>query len=251
MKKILSTCLALVIVISANFYLTSCAEAKASKIDAVDGILAVDVHDMGWRREFIASLKPLTPAERKARVDQVVPRLNAQLIENLQRAGFNCEITSITYVFGSGDAEGVTSGDGKKYDNAYFVDDLYAVVKGGTCFGDSVMAFVECFNGVFRIKGKDQDVIGDYSPIFTIEKGWGINRYVEYRNSIWLAEVFGLTLHKGQGWDGKVITPKEAYDLYNQLGETAVTVEVYEGDVFNLGNMTYTSKGKVVHAKTD
>jgi hypothetical protein len=248
MKKNLSFIVAAILLIGIDAYFVSCSNAKASNVDVVNGTQPVDVHDIQWKKQFIASLKPLSPVERKTRIDQVVPRLNTQLVENLRERGFGCEIKSITYVFGSGTAKEVASGDGNTY-NGHFDDQLYAVIKGGDCFKDSLMAFVQCFNGVFVIEGDNQETIGTYAPVFTIGKGWGINRYVEYLNSVWLAEVFGIPLHEGQGWDGKIITPARARELYNQLGETAVTVEVYEGDVFDLGNMTYTHFGKVLHAK--
>ncbi|MEK7106299.1 MAG: hypothetical protein AAB895_02995, partial [Patescibacteria group bacterium] len=98
---------------------------------------------------------------------------------------------------------------------------------------------------------KDNQLIGTYDLTFTIGKGVGINRYVEYMNSIWLAEIFSLPLHEGQGWSGPIITPQRARELYNQLGETAVTVEVYEDDIFNLRDKTYTHNGKVTHAKLE
>lgn len=213
---------------------------KSEKLDVVNGIVPVDVHDIQWRADFIKSLKPLTPAQRKAEIDKVVPRLNTQLVAMLRNHGKNCEITSITYVFGSGSARQVASGDGNTYDGE-FSDQLYAVVKGGTCFGDSLMAFVQCFNGVFIIEGENQEIIGTYEPEFTIAKGQGINRYVDYRTSIWLAEHFDLKLYHGKGWNKKnEISAKEARELENTLYKTQVTVRVFPGDHFNLGTMEYT-----------
>lgn len=215
---------------------------KGENVDVVNGVEAVDVHDIKWRTEFINSLKDLTPAQRKEKIDEVVPRLNSQLVATLQAHGKDCEVKSITYVFGSGQARQVASGDGKLHDG-YFNDQLYAVVKGGACFGDSLMAFVRCFNGVFIIEGENQEVIGTYEPVFTIGKGQGINTYVDYRTSIWLAEKFKLTLYKGRAWDSsKVITPKQAYKLEPDLAEVPVTVRVFAGDHFDLGAMTYNGK---------
>jgi hypothetical protein len=219
-----------------------CASCNKEEKDVVNGIAPVDVHDIEWRTALIESLKPLSPTERKAKLDEVVPRLNTQLVQMLRRNGKDCEIKTITYVFGSGRARQVASGDGNLH-NGYFNDQLYAVIKGGACFGDSLMAFVQCFNGVFIIEGENQEVIGTYQPVFTIAAGQGINTYVDYRTSIWLAETFKLTLYKGHGWNpSKIITPEQAYQLESRLAEVPVTVRVFAGDRFDLGAMTYNGK---------
>lgn len=237
MKKLLFLALCL---IGLSVWIYSCSSANAKPVDVVNGTQPFDVHDIEWKKNFIESLKPLTPKERKEKIDQVLPRLNSSLVKSIRSRGFDCEIKTITYVFGSGTAKKVASGDGANYDGV-FTDQLYAVVKGGKCFGDSLMAFVQCFNGVFTIEGENQQTIGTYAPVFTIGKGFGINRYVDYGTSIWLAEKFHLTLYTGKGWDPKnIITPEKARQLEHDLLNTQVTVRVNEGDVFDLGNMTYT-----------
>ncbi|HVY36002.1 MAG TPA: hypothetical protein VG982_01845 [Candidatus Paceibacterota bacterium] len=248
MKKLSFFCLVLITALTMSFHFSSCSNADANKVDVVNGVQPFDVHDITWRKEFIASLKPLTPEQRRQRIDDVLPHLNASLVSTLRENGLDCEIKSITYMFGSGTAKGVSSGDGEKYDGTY-EDQLYAVVKGGKCFGDSVVAFVQCFNGVFSLKGKNNDVIGTYYPSFTIEKNKGINYYVDYQTAIWLAECFDIPLYKGQGWSGPSVTPKEAREMENNLDNVQVTVRVNEGDHFDLGNMTYTHNGAVTYAK--
>lgn len=227
---------------------SSCTQTKgAALIDVVNGTMAVNPHDTTWRKEFIAKLKPLTPEQRRVEIDRVLPRLNSSIMSRLD-GSFNCTNVAITYMFGSGTADSVASGDGKKY-SGYFKDELYAVVKSPNCITDSVTLFVKCFNGWVTMKADDGwQVIGSYDPVFTIEKDWGINRYVDYRTAIWLAEKFQLTIYEGHGKGRKVITPEKAYALEGKLGENFVNVPVDPGDVFNLGNMTYTHSGEIKHA---
>ncbi len=250
MKKFLFFPLMAILFVGTIDFLSSCSNASASKVDVVNGTTPMDVHDIQWRTEFINSLKEMTPEQRKAEVDRVLPRLNSQLVASLQQRGKYCEIKSIEYAFGSGKAKEVESGDGNSYDG-YYADQLYAIVKGGSCFKDSTIVFIQCLNGTFVIDGESIFSLGFSQPVFVIQKPNGINTYTDYRTSIWLAEVFGLKVHKGQGWSGPIISYKEAYDLYDRLGETAVTVEVYDGDQFDLGNMTYTHNGKVTYAKRE
>lgn len=234
--------------LSINF--SSCTGAKAANpVDVVNGTTPINTHDIEWRKDFIAKLKPLTPEQRKEEIDRVLPRLNGSLFGAIRAGGFDCEITSVTYMFGSGTADSVASGDGKKY-NGYFEDQLYAVAKGPKCIKDSVTVFVQCFNGYVTLKGDESNqVVGTYLPAFTIQIGNGANRYVDYRTAIWLADIFDIPLHKGRSWKDPLITPKEAYTLFDKLGEVPVTMEVYPGDVFNLGDQTYTHNGVVKHAK--
>lgn len=245
--KIFLSLSALLLIIGTYFSCSKTQTVKAAEVDdVVNGPVPVDVHDIEWRKRFIQKLKPLTADQRKVEIEKALPHLNTSLAMMLQNHGYNCEF-KITYVFGSGNADSVKSGDGKYYRGG-FKDQLYAIVKG-PCFKDSLITFVQCFNGVFVIEGENQQIIGTYNPIFTIEKGRGLNWYVEYFNAIDLAEAFNLPLHRGQGWKGPLVTPTQARALYPTLGERAVTVEVYEGDIFNVGDMTYTHNGKVMHAR--
>jgi hypothetical protein len=250
MKRIILFASLLITALAFISNFSACNNAEASKIDAVNDLTPVDVHNIEWRKKFIAELLPLTPAERKEKIDKVVPALNGQFIQNLRSAGYTCtDDITITYVFGSSDDAGAMDGKGKKHEKTFFTDELFAVAKGGKCLGDSIMALVACFNGVFYVNWKgDYQTIGVYEPIFTIEKGFGTNRYVEWKTAVWVAKVFGLPIHKGQGWNGPILSPEEAEKLEPKLGEVPVTVEVYEGDTFNLGNMTLTRNGKVIHA---
>ncbi len=229
---------AALLIIGIGETLSSCSSAGATKLDVVNGTVPVSVHDIEWRKSLIETLKPMTPTERKAEIDKVLPRLNSQLVASLRERGYGCDIASIEYVFGSGTSESVESGDGNTY-SGFYEDQLYAVIKGDKCFKDSMMVFVQCFNGTFVIDGKSIYSIGIYEPSFTIEKGKGINSYVDYRTAVWIAEQFNLPLYKGQGWKGPIITPTQARQYENDLDRQAITVKVYPGDYFNLGTITY------------
>lgn len=191
-----------------------------------------------WRTEIVTKLRSAdNDVQRSAIMEQSGVRLTTQLIHFLKSSGYNCPIDTITYHYGSGKAMDVASGDGNTYDGK-FKSQPYAVVKGGACFKGTLYVFILCFNGTFSLES-DSKIIGHGSQVFTIRSGKGINYYVDYRTSIWLAEEFNLPLYKGSGWNKKnIITPEEALYLEDQLGMTKVTVRVFAGDTFDLRNMT-------------
>jgi len=163
-------------------------------------------------------------------------RLTTQLVSFLRRKGFNCQIDSIQYHYGTGTAEDVQSGDGNRY-SGKFESQPYATISG-PCFQKGLSVFILCFNGTFSLNSDDSRSIGRGNQIFTIEPGRGINHYVDYETSIWLAEFFNLTLYKGKGWQQQnEITPDEALELYPNLDRVQVTVRVHPGDTFDLGRM--------------
>lgn len=210
-----------------------------NKKDVVGGIQPMEESGIGWRTEIIDSLRKLPQDQRAGFIQQNVPQLNSQLIRFLRNSGYDCNVDSVTYLFGSGKAKGVQSGDGNTY-NGYYDEQLYAVIKGETCFKDSLVVFVQCLNGTFSLKGKTVQNLGSYKPRFTIEKGNGINAYVDYQTSIFLAEHFKLPVYVGRNPGiRKRISYQMAKDLEAHLGRKQVTVLVYPGDEFDLGTMTY------------
>lgn len=237
MKKVFFFSFALITVLGFSFYFSSCSNAVASKIDVVNDIPPMDVHDAAWRKEFIAKLKPLSPEQRAKEIEQVAPRLNSQILAYLRIRGYKCDIEPITYVFGSGNADSVSSGNGTTNNSGIFTDQLYAVIKGGDCLKkDSLMMFVQCFNGVVSIVG-DTYVVGSYNTAFSVEKGKGYNHYVDYQTSIFIAEQFNIPLYSGK--ERKVITPQRARELEDSLEFIQVTPRAEPGDRVDLGNMTY------------
>jgi hypothetical protein len=253
MKQKIYLLLLLVAIASVSVFY-ACNEVNASKLDVVNNIPPMDVHDIAFRQMIVDSIQKLPIEKRADYMNEVAPHLTPKLVKNLRNRGFTCDITSITYMLGKGRADSVTSGDGKKYSGTYgYVEgkpagELFAVVKGNSeCFKDSLIVFVACLNGTFEIEGDNTQALGSYDPVFVIEKGNGINSYVDYQTSIWLADIFDIKLTQGPG--GKVLTPEEAYALEQKVGSIPVTAKVSPGDIFNLGNMTYTHNGKVIHAK--
>jgi hypothetical protein len=239
MKRVLKYVSLLFAMIIVVIGLDHCLGKNAAEVDVVNGIKPFDVHNIEWRKAFIAKLKPLTPAQRKEEIDKVLPYLNGSLMNTVRKNGYDCDVKTVTYVFGSGTAKKVASGDGKQYDG-YFNDQLYAVVKGDKCFKDSLMLFVACFNGVFTIENnKDNQVIGTYEPSFTIEKNWGLNHYVDYQTSIWIARYFNIPIYIGKNMD-KMITPDRALELEDSVAYYQIAPKVFPGDHFDLGTMKYT-----------
>lgn len=251
MKKIMFIVGFCTLAVAIGRIFSSCMQAKAvAPLDVVHGTKPMDAPGMDSRSSFIASLKPLSPAERKKRIDKEYPRLCGQLFRNLHAVGLTCQATSVGFVFGSGKADSVSSGDGLRH-SGIFTDELFAVVKG-PCFkdkdSDSLCVFVACFNGTFYLNGKLLENVGSYTPVFTIEQNYGLNHYVDYHTAIWLAQKFHLPIFVGHGKNKKPITAEKAYTLEGQLGEKFVNADVYPGDVIDLGNMTYTHGSEVRHA---
>lgn len=210
-----------------------------NKKDVVGGIQPMEESGIGWRTEIIDSLRKLPQDQRSEFIQKNVPQLNSQLIRFLRNSRYDCNVDSVTYLFGSGKAKGVQSGDGNTYDG-YYDEQLYAVIKGETCFKDSLVVFVQCLNGTFSLKGKTVQNLGSYKPRFTIEKGNGINAYVDYQTSIFLAEHFKLPVYIGRDPRfRKRISYQMAKDLEVHLDRKQVTVLVYPGDEFDLGTMSY------------
>lgn len=235
MKK-LTVLLMLCVVVSGVLSLYSCSNAKA--VDVVEGV--IPVHTDAWRSQLVRSLQLAgTDQERTEILNNATNRLTNQLIGFLRTSGYNCRIDTILYRYGSGKADAVAGGD-KKNHTGVFKDQPYAVIKGDTCFQDSMYVFIRCFNGTFSLSAPGATTIGTGPTEFTIDRLQGINRYVDYKTSIWLANRFDLVLYEGQGWAGKRISSERALQLEDSLAYKAVTVRVYPGDHFDLGTMTYT-----------
>jgi hypothetical protein len=212
---------------------------SCSTKDVINDIDPMETEGLEMRSQIVDSLRKLPAEERGRFMEQNAPQLNSMLTSYLRQRGYSCEIKTIGYGFGSGKAKGVESGDGNRH-NGHYNDQLYAIVKGGKCFDDSLIVFVQCLNGTFSLKGDGQS-LGTYVPEFTIDSLMGINRYVDYPTSIYLAEYFNIPIYRGKKMAEKFrITPAEARLLEGSIGNTQITVKVYPGDHFHLGTMTYT-----------
>jgi hypothetical protein len=99
--------------------------------------------------------------------------------------------------------------------------------------------FIKCFNGTFSLKDDNRQDLGNGPIVFIIEKGKGINHYVDYKTAIWIAQNFELSLYKGKNWRSEnTISPHQALQMESILDSIQVTVEVHPGYRFDLGNMT-------------
>ena len=195
-----------------------------------------------WRTQLVQDIQNAPNDEVRIKMlNQRSSYLTQQLIMYLRNNGYKCPIDTILYRYGSGKAKNVTSKNGKH--SGPFKPQPYAVIKGGKCFKDSMYVFILCFNGTFSLTSSDASNIGGGSPRFTIAAGNGINSYVNYKTSIDLAETFHIPIYKGKGWDAtNRITPAQARALENQIDQHQITVRVFEGDLFDLGNMTYNGR---------
>ncbi len=148
-------------------------------------------------------------------------------------------IDSVVYYFGSTEAQ--AEDNTKKIFNGKIMDETVGFIyfNGSK---EPVGIIVYCQNGTFgAFEGDGLRRLGQTTLEFTIAKGKGINHYVDYQTSISLAQRFDLLLYKGK----KLVTNStvgydEARLLEPDLDNTQVTVLVYEGDHFNLRDMTYT-----------
>ncbi len=216
-----------------------CGFAACSKRkDAVKDIQPVDVHDMKFRTDLVNKLKTMAPGDRKAEVDKVVPRLSARILEQLHEEGKTCEM-DLAYVFGSGYAEKVHSGDGQLHDGMKFEDELFFVAKG-SCIKDSITGLVQCLNGMIITDMQNHQVIGTYHPQFTVEKGWSLNHYVDFQTAITLAARWNIPIYTGREWSKEhQITPDSARKLEPLIDQIPVGTRVFPGDHFDLSRMTY------------
>lgn len=107
---------------------------------------------------------------------------------------------------------------------------------------------VECLNGIAvpldRLVKAGQS-LGSHTPLerFVIRRRESLVTYLDYATAIDVAQRFGIPLYRGQKMtEHNLITPDEARKLEGTTNRLQVTAQVYEGDVFDLRNMRYTSR---------
>ena len=212
----------------------SCSD-ESSELDVVNGVEAVA--SSHFQTELVNALRNATTDEERTEILQRNSSfITARLTRFLKYRGYECDIDSISYRYGSGKAQSVESGDGNRY-SGVFKNQPYAVVYGD-CFGDQLYVFIRCFNGTFSIMGDNNRSLVQAQMEFTIQKGEGINHYTDFQTSIWLAERFNLPVYKGKGWSQQ-ISYQEAYDLEPLIDSIRVKVKVNPGDRFNLSTLNY------------
>lgn len=215
---------------------------NASAKDVVEDVIPVQTET--WRTELVRSMQIAgNDHERVEILNRETVRLSNGIIRFLRSSGYKCPIDTITYHYGSGKAEGVTGGDSTSH-KGKFTDQPYAVVKGGECFKDSLHVFILCYNETFSLTARRSVPLGTGSPqlVFTIEKGKGLDHYVDQETIFLIADAFNITLYEGREWDPKnTISIERARHLYTtgRIKEVQVTAQVFPGDIVDLGAMTY------------
>lgn len=245
MKKVI-LCIAVVVITATSVCLYSCNSASA--VDVVEGV--VPVQSDSWRTELVRRLQIAgNDEERVAILNSETNRLTNVLIAFLRSSNYDCRIDTIEYRYGSGKADSVAGGDKRSDHHGVFTNQPYAVVRGGECFRDSMYVFIRCFNGTFALDAPGAAAIGGGSPRFTVEYPMGINYYVDFPTTLFIADRFGIQLYEGKGWNKKA-TIERARHLYetDSLKWIGIKAQVSPGDHFDLGNMTYTHAGQVRHA---
>ena len=150
-------------------------------------------------------------------------------------------VDSVALFFGSG--QGKANDKFMETHKGYFKNELIAALYvHGT--KDPIYFFVKCTNGLMEPVDHNLIRIGSTSDlVFIIQQGQGLCSHVDYKTSILLARAFGLNLFTEKN-RAQNITYDQALALENETDQIQVTVDVYEGDRFDLNTMTLTRKGK-------
>ncbi len=208
---------------------TSCKEK-----DVVKDFPAVhkwDPHSL----ETIDKIKSLPNKERFDFIKKNLPHLIPIITDRVKKIEPDISIDSIAFVFGSGKAKGVEDATGAR-NNGIFKDQLLAKVftKQKTKFGNPVIVFVRCLNGVLEIKGEMKDV-GGISSSFTILPGEGLADHLPQLN-VWgnTANEIGVPIKNSEN---KIVSKK----IYaNYLGYYESVLFPY--DVINMDTKTAYNK---------
>jgi hypothetical protein len=104
---------------------------------------------------------------------------------------------------------------------------------------EPVWVAVWCTNNIFEIRGELETIPLPTDLIFTIEQNRGIAYYVgDDRVALELADYFGKPIYKGQKMtEENRISLKQALSM--DTDTIQLSVLVYPGTIFDLGNMTY------------
>ena len=213
-------------------------------IDVVNGVLPVSTAGEGIGSIF-PELDGLTPAAMQARIARDYPNLEEGVTYYLRQLGKlnpDQRVEGVTFYFGSLEDVQAESGDGALH-RGYIPNQLLASVKiQGE--NDPMVVIVQCLNGTFMLPGQLDSTLLVWAEVpveqFTIAAGEGLAHHVPYQVAIDLAQRHGLTLYHGRNPVApNEITPDEARGMETNTDHVQVTVRVYEGDVFNLVNGTY------------
>lgn len=232
-----------VIVLVVVVLLTSIAcGKKPAGVDLARGITPVSTQFAGIRTT-LEQLAALPPAQRQEVLRREYPHLETDLVYFLRRnnkLSANQRVESVEFLLGS--ASGIKAEDrhGVVHEG-YIKDQLLAKVKV-VGVNKPITVIVECLNGTFDLPGGLQS-LGRYTPEeqFVIGPREGLIHHVDFRTAIDLAERFNLPLYRTQNMDSRNrITPAIARSMESNTDRIQVTVQVYEGDRFDLVNMRFT-----------
>jgi hypothetical protein len=239
MKKFTLDFLAALAIVFLSIGMVACSKDDANLIDSQVVEPTIEV------RGLITNLQQATSDEARAEIlnqSQWLTRRLVSYARELHQIPDASTIDSVVYYYGSAKAQAENKNrelfKGKITDQLvgfiYYNDKGKQGIKG---------IIVYCQNGTFGTMENLQDQLSRVttgSLEFIIEKGQGINRYVDYQTAINLAEHFNIDLYYGKIQKPKYkIDPTRARALEDNLAETQVTARVYTGDYFNLSTMQY------------
>ena len=233
------------VVVALLIYISWPTSKTVKAVDVVNGITPAS-SALSDIRVTLQELARMPTNQREARLRQDWPRLEQGVVYFLRRANRlpdNTEVERVEFRFGSLDHVRAQDGAGNQHEG-YFRDQLVARVY---LRGDQkpVDVIVQCLNGTFFLPEDYNKLqpIGSYNVAerFTIGPREGLIHHVDFPVAIDLAERFHLPLYRGRHMKDKAqISPAEARRLEPMTDRVQVTVQVYEGDAFDLVSMTYT-----------
>ena len=161
------------------------------------------VAESEWQKELVTKLQIAgSDVLRQAIMDSREGRqMKYYLAFFVRDVDYNCEIVDVEWLYASGSADKVNSGDGNMYSGG-FSDQLVARFKfESECKSDNVELFARCTNqSFFEIHSTAKVVLGSGGEdlAFRIEPGNALNDYLDPKTLIGFARMFGLPIYHGK-----------------------------------------------------
>jgi hypothetical protein len=162
------------------------------------------------------------------------------------------QIDRIRFMYGSLDGVRANTGTGNNV-TGMFHNKIVALVY---FHGESLpRAFaLQCMNGLMEVppgyEARLQN-LGDRTPnmVFTIGPREGLTKHLDYRASVDVADRFNIPMYRGKVQNAAHrISYMDARALQSETDRIQVTARVFEGDRFDLVNMTYVSAKDLARA---
>lgn len=249
----ISTAAVLILLVAAALF-WSHAASNAAGVDVVNGVPAVSTtfNSPTSTEESmdatLAAFRSMPPANRAAYMQAHHPHLAVSIVTFLRqhgKLGTAQPVDRVQYLFGSMSGVVAETAHGGTA-SGHFNDQLLALVYP-TGVAKPIVIIVQCTNGLLEFPAgslEQMQSVGTQTAnqmVFTINRGQGLTRYVDYHMAIWLAQHFNLPIQKRvMGGHFQEISADEAYRLESQTDTTLVRPLVSTGDRFDLANMTYT-----------